>query len=78
METMLLNKEIADKYQEFFNFFSEKHKLVLSIDQMQEILSESRKLEGKLKLPKCGNKNAPCAPNLKFGGLICDNCDWSE
>jgi hypothetical protein len=26
----------------------------------------------------CGNKNPPCARNLKFGMLECCNCNWSE
>lgn len=27
---------------------------------------------------ECGNKNPPCAPNLKFGMLECTECDWGE
>lgn len=45
---MIINTEIADKYQEFFDFFSQEHNLILTIEQMQEILSEAQKLESKL------------------------------
>ncbi len=45
---MYINTEIADKYQDFFNFFSQEHNLILTIEQMQEILSEAQKLESKL------------------------------
>ena len=45
---MYINTEIADKYQEFFNFMSQEHNLILTIEQMQEILSEAQKLESKL------------------------------
>jgi hypothetical protein len=45
---MYINTEIADKYQEFFNFFIQEHNLILTIEQMQEILSEAQKLESKL------------------------------
>lgn len=26
----------------------------------------------------CKNSSPPCAPNLKFGMLVCDECDWAE
>jgi hypothetical protein len=45
---MNTNTEIADKYQEFFNFFNQEHNLILTIEQMDEIVSEAKKLEGKL------------------------------
>ena len=36
---------IADKYQEFFNFMNKEHDLVLTIDEMNEIVSEVEKLK---------------------------------
>lgn len=40
--------EIADFYQEFFNFFSKEHNLTLTIQEMDEIRHECRKLEKRL------------------------------
>jgi hypothetical protein len=45
---MYVSTEIADIYQDFFNFFSQEHNLTLTISEMQEILSEAKKLESKL------------------------------
>ena len=39
-----VNRELADKYQEFFNFMSQEHGLILTKSEMDEILSESKKL----------------------------------
>ena len=39
---------IADKYQEFFNFMNQEHNLILTIDEMTEIVSEVEKLKEKL------------------------------
>ena len=38
------NKNTADKYQEFFDFFSQEHNLILTIEEMQEILSEAQNI----------------------------------
>jgi Ca2+-binding EF-hand superfamily protein len=46
---MHINKELADKYQEFFNFFSQEHNLTLCLSEMHEILLEAKKLESKLR-----------------------------
>ena len=52
---MYVNTEIADKYQEFFNFMSQEHELTLTIEQMDEIVSEAQKLAKKLAIPdSCG------------------------
>lgn len=40
--------ETADFYQEFFNFFSKEHNLILTIQEMDEIRYECRKLEKSL------------------------------
>lgn len=45
---MNIHREIVDKYQEFFNFFSQKYNLILTIEQIDEIVSESQKLENNL------------------------------
>lgn len=63
---MLVNTEIADKYQDFFNFMSREHNLTLTIQEMDEIRYEIQKLESNLKIqqldnctfcgkPKCGH-----------------------
>jgi hypothetical protein len=48
---MYVNTEIADKYQEFFNFMSQEHDLTLTISEMDEIVSEAQKLVKKLAIP---------------------------
>ena len=37
----LVTTEIADMYQEFFNFMNQKHNLILTISEMDEILHKS-------------------------------------
>lgn len=44
-----LLRELADKYQEFFNFMSQEHDLTLTIEEMDEILYEALKLNENLK-----------------------------
>ena len=39
-----VSKETADKYQDFFNFMNQKHGLILTISEMNEILEEAQKL----------------------------------
>lgn len=41
--------EAANLYQEFFNFFSREHNLILTIQEMDEIRHEYRKLEKRLR-----------------------------
>ena len=38
-------KEIADKYQGFFDFMIQEHNLILTISEMDEIINESNKLQ---------------------------------
>ena len=45
---MNIPKTIADKYQNFFNFMNQEHDLILTIDEMNEIVSEVEKLKEKL------------------------------
>lgn len=40
--------EIADQYQDFFNFMSQEHDLILTISEMEEIRFEVEKLNEKL------------------------------
>lgn len=46
-----IQREIADKYQEFFNFMNQEHNLILTIEQMDEIVFEAQKLVKKLTIP---------------------------
>ena len=39
-----VNVEVADKYQEFFNFMSQEHNLILTISEMDEIVTEAQRL----------------------------------
>ena len=45
---MLIDTELADKYQDFFNFMNQEHDLILTGSEMNEILSEANKLQEKL------------------------------
>ena len=42
--------EIANRYQEFFNFLNQEHNLILTISEMDEIVYEAQKLVEKIKL----------------------------
>ena len=71
---MWINTELADKYQEFFDFMSQEHNLTLTISEMNEILSEAKKLESKLHQPNvissvCGG----CAESTGETKLWCCN-----
>lgn len=46
-----IQKETADKYQEFFNFMNQEHDLILTIEQMDEIVFEAQRLVKKLTIP---------------------------
>jgi hypothetical protein len=46
-----MQKEIADKYQEFFNFMSQEHDLILTIEQMDEIIFEAERFVKKRTIP---------------------------
>lgn len=46
-----IQQETADKYQEFFNFMSQEHDLILTIEQMDEIVFEAQRLLKKLTIP---------------------------
>jgi len=39
-----VNTEIADKYQEFFNFMVQEHDLILTIEEIDEMVFEAQKL----------------------------------
>ena len=69
---MIINTEIADKYQEFFDFFSQEHNLILTIEEMQEILSESQKLESKLSQHDVSG-SLPTDEHLKFAEWCISN-----
>ena len=43
-----VNRELADKYQDFFNFMNQEHNLILTKEEMDEILSEAERLVKKL------------------------------
>ena len=68
-----INIEQADKYQEFFNFMKQEHNLLLTIDEMDEILKEAEKLRENLctKCEHCNSKDFELYTATKF---ICNNC----
>ena len=46
-----MHKEIADKYQEFFDFMSQEHDLILTIEEMDEIIFEAERFVKKRTIP---------------------------
>jgi hypothetical protein len=42
-----VNLEIADKYQEFFNFMRSEHNLILTIEEMDEVIFMALKFKEK-------------------------------
>jgi len=48
---------IEEKYQRFFNFMMQEHGLILTRDQMDEILTEAEKLKTKLNYEKRTRRN---------------------
>lgn len=46
-----IQKETANKYQEFFNFMNQEHDLILTIEEMEEIIFEAHKLFEKKHTP---------------------------
>ena len=39
----LVDREIADKYQKFFNFMHQEHSLILTMEEMDEIVFEAQR-----------------------------------
>lgn len=63
-----MEKETADKYQEFFNFMSQEHDLILTIEEMDEIVFEAQRLIEKLTLPAVEQSEQLCDnPNCEDG-----------
>ena len=58
-------REIADDYQEFFNFLNQEHNLTLTISEMDEIVFEAQKLVKKLTIPDVV---------VRSEQLVCDYC----
>lgn len=46
-----INTETADKYQEFFDFMNQEHDLILTIEEMDEIIFEAQRLVEKFNTP---------------------------
>jgi hypothetical protein len=79
-----IQKETADKYQEFFNFMNQEHDLILTIEQMDEIVFESQRLVKKLTIPvdvgrreqlESGLTCMMCRkPKEKDGHSCCEDC----
>ena len=43
-----VTQQIAETYQEFFDFMKQEHDLILTVEEMDEILWEARILDKKL------------------------------
>lgn len=54
---MDIHREVADKYQGLFNLMSKEHNLILTINEMDEIIIEAQKVVNKIssKLVLCGD-----------------------
>jgi hypothetical protein len=51
-------REIAEDYQEFFDFLNQEHNLILTISEMDELVFEAQKLVKKLSLGVVSNNEA--------------------
>jgi len=45
---MDIHREIADQYQGLFNLMSKEHNLILTISEMDEIITEAQKVVNKI------------------------------
>ena len=63
-------REIADKYQDFFNFMIQEHDLILTIDEMNEIVSEVEKLKKKFDDNDFLEIKKPEPPKNQKGGFF--------
>ncbi len=66
MEDVII--EEADKYQDFFNFMKNDHNLILTISEMNDIISESKELSKKLNRVNINKKEA-----LNCNNPYCEN-----
>lgn len=74
-----IQREIADDYQEFFNFLNQEHNLILTISEMAEIVFEAQKLVKKLTIPAvissvCHHNGTYTATKDDEGNEICCKC----
>jgi hypothetical protein len=60
-------REIAEEYQDFFNFLSQEHNLILTISEMNEVIFEAQKLVKKLSLGVVMQQSEQ---------LFCDKCGY--
>ena len=65
-----IQKEIAEKYQEFFNFMNQEHELILTMGEMDEIVFEAQRLFKKLTIPAVVGQSEQLS--------ICKKCGSSE
>lgn len=75
-----IQKEIADKYQEFFNFMNQEHELILTIEEMDEIVFEAQRLVKNLTIPDVVGQSKQLVCSCKkpkryiYGVRQCEKC----
>jgi len=78
-----IQKELAEDYQEFFNFLNQEHNLILTISEMDEVVFEAQKLVKKLSLGVVVGQSeqlvCSCGSRLvkTTGGYHCGNAKCS-
>jgi hypothetical protein len=74
-----VNRELADKYQEFFNFMNREHNLILTKGEMDEILSEAERLVKKLTIHDVvGQSEQLVCPDCKSKARLQNGFIWCE
>lgn len=73
-----IQREIADKYQEFFNFMSQEHNLTLTISEMDEIVIEAQALVKKLSIASIGSKRPTDEQINEWVQWIDKRCNFSD
>lgn len=77
-------REIAEDYQEFFDFLNQEHNLILTISEMDELVFEAQKLVKKLSLGVvvgrseqlvCSCDNPSGFEEMEQGRETCSKCN---
>ena len=72
----LVDREIADKYQNFFNFMYQEHSLMLTMEEMDEIVFEAQRFVKEFGTMQNTSKNiiVPVIQNDNIKEKCCNNC----
>lgn len=65
--------DVSDKYQDFFNFMNQEHDLILTIEEMDEIVFEAQRLIEKFNTPALKHSDDMCFHECPYCNYRC-NC----